>query len=208
MIIAMYLSYFDDHQALPDDAQYVSMANWTAYPYSRGSIHITGPEFSDRVNFDVGYLKDPEDIDVKKHIWAYKTQGEMFRRMSIYRGELASSHPKFAKNSAAAVVEKADGSVLDNSRVEYTEEDDRIIDKHVRQIVSTTWDSLGTCKMAPRDKGGVADASLNVYGIEGLKVADLSVPLENVGANTNNTALMIGEKAADIFIELKLQSKL
>jgi alcohol oxidase len=78
MIIAMYLSYFDDHRALPDDAEYVSMANWTAYPCSRGSIHITGPKLTDRVNFDVGYLKDPEDLDVKKHIWAYKTQREMF----------------------------------------------------------------------------------------------------------------------------------
>jgi alcohol oxidase len=130
-------------------------------------------------------------------------------RMSIYRGELASSHPKFAKNSAAAVVEKTDGPVLDNSRVMYTEEDDRIIDKHIRQIVSTTWHSLGTCKMASREKGGFVDASLNVYGIEGLKVADLSAPPGNVGANTNNTALMIGEKAADIFIkEIKLQSEL
>jgi alcohol oxidase len=132
----------------------------------------------------------------------------MFRRMSIYRGELASSHPKFTKGSTAAVVEKADGPVPDDCRVKYTEEDDRIIDKHVCQIVSTTWHSPGTCKMAPRDKGGV-DASLSVYGIGGLKVADLSVPPENVGANTNNTALMIGEKAADIFIkELKLQPKL
>ena len=37
--------------------------------------------------------------------------------------------------------------------------------------------------------------------------ADLSIPPENVAANTNNTALMIGEKAADIIIhELGLGS--
>ena len=37
--------------------------------------------------------------------------------------------------------------------------------------------------------------------------ADLSIVPENVGANTNNTALMIGEKAADIIIrELGLGS--
>ncbi|KAF7195079.1 Alcohol oxidase [Pseudocercospora fuligena] len=209
MIIAMYLSYFGDHATLPDDAEYVSMANWTAYPYSRGSIHINGPEVADGYSFDVGYLKDKDDNDIKKHIWAYKIQREMFRRMSIYRGELASSHPKFSKTSAAAIVEKADGPIKDNSRIVYTEEDDKAIDSHARDTVATTWHSLGTCKMAPREKGGVVDANLGVYGIKNLKLADLSVPPENVGANTNNTALMIGEKAADIFIkELGIKARL
>jgi alcohol oxidase len=39
-----------------------------------------------------------------------------------------------------------------------------------------------------------------VYGVEGLKIADLSIPPLNVAANTMNTAVAIGEKAADIFI--------
>ena len=54
--------------------------------------------------------------------------------------------------------------------------------------------------MAPREEGGVVDPGLNVYGTKGLKVADLSIAPGNVAANTNNTALMIGEKAADIVI--------
>jgi alcohol oxidase len=57
MIIAMYLAYFGDHSMLPDDSEYVSMANWTGYPYSRGHIHITGPNVGDTIDFDVGYLK-------------------------------------------------------------------------------------------------------------------------------------------------------
>jgi len=186
------------------------MANWTAYPYSRGHIHITGPDASDPIDFDVGYLKDVNDIDVKKHIWAYKKQREIFRRMSIFRGELAASHPKFPPGSKAAVIEKADGpsGLADANRIEYTPEDDKAIEQCVREIVTTTWHSLGTCKMAPKDKGGVVDASLGVYGVEGLKLADLSIPPENVGANTNNTAFMVGEKAADIFIrELGLGGK-
>lgn len=81
MIIALYNSFFGEYSTLPDSAEYVSMACWTAYPYSRGSIHITGPELSDPIDFDVGYLKDADDIDVQKHIWSYKLQREMFRRM-------------------------------------------------------------------------------------------------------------------------------
>ncbi len=37
-----------------------------------------------------------------------------------------------------------------------------------------------------------------MYGTTGLKIADLSIVPENVGANTNNTALVVGEKAAVI----------
>lgn len=46
----------------------------------------------------------------------------------------------------------------------------------------------------------VVDPSLGVYGVEALKVTDLSIPPLNVGANTMNTAIVIAEKAADIFI--------
>jgi alcohol oxidase len=219
MIIALYNAFlgkkggiagnFGDFSTLPDDAEYVSCANWTAYPYSRGSIHITGPEATDLPDFNVGYLTDDGDVDMKKHIWAYKISREMFRRMAIYRGELASMHPRFPEGSKAAVQEKADGPIpLDTPRVQYSAEDDKAIEQATREVVGTTWHSLGTCKMKPRDKNGVVDPALNVYGVKRLKLADLSVPPENVGANTNNTALMIGEKAADIIIrELGLGSK-
>lgn len=52
--------------------------------------------------------------------------------------------------------------------------------------------------MKPRERGGVVDSRLNVYGVQGLKVADLSIPPSNVAANTYSTALVIGENAAVI----------
>ena len=55
--------------------------------------------------------------------------------------------------------------------------------------------------MKPRERGGVVDPRLNVYGVHGLKVADLSIPPSNVAANTYSTALVIGEKAAGISAE-------
>jgi len=55
--------------------------------------------------------------------------------------------------------------------------------------------------MKPREGGGVVDARLNVYGTQNLKVADCSIAPANVGANTYNTALAIGEKAAVIIAE-------
>ncbi|GME81275.1 unnamed protein product [[Candida] boidinii] len=61
--------------------------------------------------------------------------------------------------------------------------------------------------MAPREgnknapEGGVLDPRLNVHGVKGLKVADLSVCPDNVGCNTFSTALTIGEKAAVLVAE-------
>ena len=55
--------------------------------------------------------------------------------------------------------------------------------------------------MKPRERGGVVDSRLNVYGVQRLKVADLSIPPSNVAANTYSTALVIGEKAAVIIAE-------
>jgi alcohol oxidase len=52
--------------------------------------------------------------------------------------------------------------------------------------------------MRPFQDWGVVDKDLNVYGALGLKLCDLSIIPENVGANTNNTALMVSEKAAEI----------
>jgi alcohol oxidase len=189
---------------LPDDAEYVSQANWTGYPFSRGHIHITGKTIADRPDFETGWLQDSDNNDVKKHIWAYKLSREMWRRMPIFRGELATTHPRFPAGSAAAVVEVADGPIATSSsstdRIAYSADDDRAIEQRVRETLSTTWHSLGTCKMAPRERNGVVDASLGVHGLRNLKLADLSIPPENVGANTGGTAFVIGERAADLFI--------
>lgn len=124
---------------------------------------------------------------------------EIARRLPYYKGELELGHPKFPAGSKAALLngrEAASGGQVEN--LEYSGEDDRAIEDWIRGNLNTTWHSLGTCAMKPLDQGGVVDGDLNVYGTVGLKVADLSMVPENVAANTNNTALIMGEKAAVI----------
>lgn len=76
----------------------------------------------------------------------------------------------------------------------------------LQRHVETTWHSLGTCSMAPKEgnsivKHGVLDERLNVHGVKGLKVADLSICPDNVGCNTYSTALLIGEKCSMLTAE-------
>ena len=183
--------------------QYFSCSTFTPYPYSRGHLHITSTDLDAPLDFATGFFADKGDVDIKKLVWAYKKQREIVRRMDIYRGESAALHPPFAAGSDAAVTqEPLDGPPPEDvPDIVYTAEDDAVLEQWLRDNVGTTWHSLGTCKMAPQKDGGVVDANLSVYGVQGLKIADLSVPPANVGANTANTAFMIGEKAADIFIK-------
>jgi len=199
-------SYLGDHATI-ERGQYVSFATYTAFPYSRGKIHITGPDWDDPLNFDVGFFTDPGDIDLKKHIWAYKKQRELVRRTRMYRGELESGHPRFPQGSKAACVNIKDGNITDGfgrdhniKDIEYSVEDDEAIASWLRENIQTTWHSLGTAKMAPLEQKGVVDKYLNVYGVSGLKCCDLSVAPQNVAANTMATALMVGEKGADIVL--------
>ncbi|KAL4797961.1 GMC oxidoreductase-domain-containing protein [Aspergillus venezuelensis] len=106
-----------------------------------------------------------------------------------------------------------DPSILNSNHFEtraeldYSKEDIAHIEKWVQRHVETTWHSLGTCSMAPREgsniapQGGVVDERLNVHGVKGLKVCDLSICPDNVGCNTFSTALLIGEKCAVLTAE-------
>ncbi|KAH7013660.1 GMC oxidoreductase-domain-containing protein [Ilyonectria destructans] len=199
MLMGLVSCFLGDPSAVPE-GQYVTVGNYTAYPYSRGHIHITGSGVNDPIDFDVGFLSDENDIDLKKQVWAYKKSREIMRRTAMYRGELAIGHPAWPAGSKAASVD-LEGPLSNIKDLQYSAEDDKAIEQWIREHVETTWHSIATCKMAPREKNGAVDERLNVWGTTGLKLADLSIAPGNVGGNTNNTAMLIGEKAADIIIK-------
>ncbi|TVY19911.1 Alcohol oxidase [Lachnellula arida] len=190
------VSAFLADPSLVAPGQYITMGTYTAYPFSRGSIHITSPDdVLTGYSFDTGFLSHPSDL--KAQLWAYKMSREIGRRLPYFDGELELGHPQFGAGSVAGLGKGRDGDGEVKDLV-YSAEDDAAIEDWIRGNLNTTWHSLGTCAMRERGRGGVVDRSLNVYGTVGLKVADLSMVPENVGANTNNTALAVGEKAAMI----------
>ncbi|KAH9053396.1 alcohol oxidase-like protein [Lactarius vividus] len=194
-------SAFMGNPALVPRRKYFTLGTFTEHPVARGHVHIThADDVSAPADFVPGYLESK--ADVQPLTWGYKFMREIARRMPHFRGEPPALHPAFAPGGPAAVMAHAEGPVsFDAPRLVYSEEDERALEVFVRAIVATTWHSLGTCAMKPREQGGVVDAKLNVYGVRGLKVADLSVPPANVSANTYGTALVIGEKAAVIIAE-------
>ena len=75
---------------------------------------------------------------------------------------------------------------------------DEALESWLMRNVSTTQHTSGTCKMGPdSDPMAVVDQYCRVRGVENLRIADLSVAPQVVRANTNATAIMIGERVAD-----------
>ena len=75
---------------------------------------------------------------------------------------------------------------------------DETLDDWLNRNVTTSQHLAGTCKMGPdSDPMAVVDQFCRVRGLAGLRVADTSVMPNVVRANTNTTAITIGERVAD-----------
>ena len=83
-------------------------------------------------------------------------------------------------------------------------ESDELLDQYLFRTQGTSRHVSGTCKMGPEtDDMAVVDQYGSVYGVDGLRVADASIIPYLIRANTNATALMIGERVADFIKEGK-----
>ena len=88
------------------------------------------------------------------------------------------------------------------SRIAPTDSDlvsDDALDSWLLRNVMTAHHVSGTCKMGPTsDSKAVVDQHCRVHGLDGLRVVDASIMPDVIRANTNATALMIGEFVADL----------
>ncbi|KAH9053397.1 alcohol oxidase-like protein [Lactarius vividus] len=183
--IGMFSGLFENLTAVPL-RKYFTLAIYTEYPLARGHVHIThADDVSAPVDFVPGFfeLSSPSppappsnDIQPSHYLILFTRKADVQPLTWGY---------KFSREIARR---------MPHFRGEPPE------------LHPPFAPGLGTCAMKPREQGGVIDAKLNVYGVRGLKVADLSIPPSNVSANTYGTALVIGEKAAAIIAE-ELASK-
>ncbi|UPX18625.1 Choline dehydrogenase [Ascochyta rabiei] len=79
---------------------------------------------------------------------------------------------------------------------------DADVDAFVRDNASTVWHANGSVMMGrPGEQGACVDKDYRVLGVEGLRVADLSVCPLSTNNHTQPTAYLIGYKAAQRLIQ-------
>ncbi|KAF9738831.1 hypothetical protein PMIN04_006783 [Paraphaeosphaeria minitans] len=142
------------------------------HPYSRGSVKAASSSVFDPPVADSGFLRNPLDVLLLR-------EGVKFARRFIMSPSLAALNP-FEAVPGTKVSSDAD------------------LDEYIRASASTLYHPAGSCKMGPKEEGGVVDGELKVYGVEGLRIVDQSVFPQLPASHTMTTAYGVAEKAADI----------
>lgn len=147
-------------------------------PTSRGHIHIASADPRAAPKIVPNYFSTPEDRQVA--IEGLRLIGRIGQAAPLAAMGVQPLQPHFQDES-------------DETLLEY-----------VREISSTGYHHVGTCRMGRADdEGAVVDPQLRVRGIAKLRVADGSVMPSMTSGNTNSVCIMIGEKAADMIRSTK-----
>ena len=154
---------------------YLGVLTLLHHPFSRGSVHITSPDVTVLPSWDPKLSDNPLDLEVTaRHV--------------LFVERLISTEPlsSLFKKGGARIPDIVVGDDLEKAK------------EVVRQSQVTDFHPAGSCAMLPREKGGVVDTRLRVYGVKGLRIVDASIfPLEPVG-HLQSVVYAVAEKAAQI----------
>lgn len=142
------------------------------HPFSRGSVKAPSPNVFDAPIADSGFLRNPLDVLLLR-------EAVKFARKFIAMPSLAALNPT---------------EVVPGKNVTADED----LDAYIRGSVSTLYHPAGSCKMGPKEEGGVVDTELRVYGVKGLRIVDQSVFPQLPASHTMTTAYGVAERAADV----------
>ncbi|WP_165784462.1 GMC family oxidoreductase [Zhengella mangrovi] len=155
----------------PPDRHGFTISGFPTRPRSTGRVCIVSADPLDRPMIDPGFLNDPADSDLLI--------------ACIHAARRIVSQDAFAELGVREISPGPDKTT-----------DDALL-ADIREVSSTSWHPVGSCRMGQDDTAVVAP-DLRVHGLEGLSIADASVmPRMNTG-HPQAPVIMIAEKAADL----------
>ncbi|KAJ3535059.1 hypothetical protein NM688_g7031 [Phlebia brevispora] len=163
-----------DENAEPPEPgkRYITIFAASNHPFSRGTIHSTSADPTKDPDFDPRYFEKNIDLDV-------------LVEMCKFARQIANTSP-----FKDMVVKELNPGLEVQTDEQWRE--------WIKPSFSTTWHTSSSCSMLPREKEGVVDPSLKVYGTENLRVVDLSVVPLQFAAHPQAVVYGVAEQAADI----------
>ncbi|CDS82146.1 related to Glucose dehydrogenase [acceptor] precursor [Sporisorium scitamineum] len=154
-----------------DGQEYYSILSCLQQPFSRGNIHITSADAATPPKINANYFSVDADL-------------EILSRAVKYCETITTTSP----------LKEITVARQDPNPEKYSSDDD--FREFTKDQSVTEYHPIGSCSMMPREKGGVVDARLKVYGTANVRVADASVIPIHVSSHIVATVYAIGEKAA------------
>lgn len=140
------------------------------HPGARGEITLRSADPTAPPVIRHNLLEDPNDVD------------QIIEGIAVVRSIMAQS--------------PIAGMIVSEVKPGRSVDDREAMQAFVRSHAMSLFHPIGTCRMGA-DEASVVDPNLKVRGLDRLWVADCSIMPSHVGANTNATAIMIGDKGAD-----------
>ncbi|KAH9934323.1 GMC oxidoreductase [Fomitopsis serialis] len=163
------------HRSMPGEGKaHITILAVLQHPFSRGTIHCKTDSPTDQPDIDAHIFENPYDL-------------ELFKENVKYVRRMAQTEP--LKSLLVREVDPGPENQTDEQIKEY-----------IKNYSYTCFHALGSCSMLPRDKNGVVDSTLKVYGTKNVRVADLSVIPMEISAHTQSAAYYVGEKMAEILL--------
>jgi choline dehydrogenase-like flavoprotein len=162
---------------------YISLTASPLVALSRGSVTLKSSSMFDAPNIDPNYYGNTTDRAVAVN--AFHDLRKLLAHPAIAQYTVGPNNgevqPGFAHVPANAT--------------------DDVIFEYIKANTIPNWHASGTCQMLPEADGGVVDARLRVYGVQNLRVADVSIIPRLPDVNLQGPVFMIAEKAAALIKE-------
>ncbi|KAH8648357.1 putative glucose dehydrogenase [Tricladium varicosporioides] len=171
----------------PPDASVLVLEGLCQNNLSRGSLGLKSTDPRDMPEIDPEYLTHPYDIRI-----AIETLREIIKLAR------APTFASIIKSILLGPRAKHD----DNKLASMTGEDDDVLESFVRETLTQGFHSMSTCVMgSEKETNKVVGADFIVDGLQGLRVADMSVCPILTSNHTQINAYLIGERCAELVLE-------
>ncbi|KAK4058600.1 hypothetical protein OIO90_000044 [Microbotryomycetes sp. JL221] len=153
---------------------YYSLLGALVAPLSRGTVTLASADTAVKPLIDPKWLTDPGDQAVAVEL--YRKIRRLFNTNAFKaaRNNNEEFYPGYDKDTDAEILQTIQESLL------------------------TVWHAASTCAMQPREKNGVLDPYLRVYGVQRLRVVDASAFSTLPPGHPQSTCYMLAERAADL----------